>query len=676
MRVIARLFFISGFAALLALAGSGLLAAGADADTPPGISPASASTSSPQVGDTLTEVAATWTVTPTTLSIQWYDCDPSGNNCKPIAGATGLPGSTYTVAVSDAGHTIEVWETDMDGTGTTMESPPTLVVGLPPSNTALPTVSGNDQQGQMLTETNGSWTNNPTLFNHQWLRCDSTGSSCANILNATGQSYTLTSVDVGNTVEVEETASNPGGVGAPVYSAPSAVVLTATTPVPVNQTLPTISGTAQLGQTLIEGHGSWSPAPTSYGYQWLRCDSSGHSCATILSATGQSYMLTSADVNNTIEVEETASTGGSAGTADSAPTATVTAPGGTVPSSSTTALLALPSSPVTNQTVSLIATVTSSSSAAPPDGNVAFEDAGTAISGCSSVPVATFSQSTDVTCSPAFSASTSPEHLTAVFTPAVGSGLTGSTSQSLTVVVGQASTSTTLDVNPTLFAGSKATYTATVATGQAQPFQPSGSVQFSDHGKPIASCSGQPLQQSQGSLSARCTVPYRKSGRHTITAQYSGDGGFSVSASPSQSVRVEQRPTQIAGAITAKTSWTDYFTPTYTRFLAMLVHKLRSGTTIVFICRGQGCPFARQSLLVTSEACGSTASCVTEQGQVVNLFPRLRGYRLRVGTVLTIELTRPDWIGKAYVIKIRSGRKPTDQIKCLAPGSTRPGEGC
>jgi hypothetical protein len=635
-------------------------------------------TGTAQQGQTLTEIPGTWPGAQPPVAIQWQDCNGSGQACHSVA-ANGN-GSTYMPTSLDVGSTIEVQEigSNLGGPGNPVNSLPTSVVAPPsPVNLTLPTISGTTQAGQTLTETNGSWNPTPTGFSYQWLDCNSTGNNCASVAaNGTGQTYVVASTDVGSTIRVAETAFNGVSAGTPADSAPSAVVVPATTAVPVNQSLPTISGTTQLGQTLIEGHGIWSPAPTSYGYQWLRCDSSANNCAAIHSATGPSYLLTSADVNNTIEVEETASVGGSAAAADSGPTATVTATGVNVPSSSTTALLALPASPVTNQTVSLIATVTSSSSAAPPDGNVAFEVAGTAISGCSSVPVATFSQSMNVTCSTAFSASTSPEHLTAVFTPAVGSGLTGSTSQSLTVVVGQGSTSTTLDVNPTLFAGSKATYTATVDTGQAQPFQPSGSVQFSDHGKPIASCSGQPLQQNQGSLSARCTVRYRKSGRHTITAQYSGDGGFGGSASPSQSVRVEQRPTQIAGAITAKTSWTDYFTPTYTRFLAMLVHKLRSGTTIVFICRGQGCPFARQSLLVTSKACGSRASCVTEQGHVVDLLPRLRRYRLRVGTVLTIELTRPDWIGKAYVIKIRSGRKPTDQIKCLAPGSTRPGEGC
>jgi hypothetical protein len=870
MRAIARHFFICGFAALLALAGSTVLAAVAEAQptgSPPAISPvADSNTTSPQVGDTLTEVPATWSGTPITTSIQWFDCDSSGQNCNPIAGATGLPGSTYTVAASDVGSTIEVAETDTDGSGTaTLSSGPTLVVGLPPSNTVAPTVSGILQQGRTLTETNGTWTNKPTSFSHQWLRCDSLGSSCAAIHSATGQSYNLTSADVGNTIAVEETASNAAGAGtpadsaatavitlpppvntsapkisgtaqqgrtlsetngtwtngpntfshqwldcnssgnncsdvasngtgqtyvlvahdigrtievqetatnaagpgAPAHSSHTAVVTRASAPLPTNSSLPTISGTPQQGQTLTEINGTWTNNPSSFSYQWLRCDSQGNHCAAILTATGKTYALTSADVNNTIAVEETASNASGAGApADSAPTAiigppspvnqalpaiagtaqqgqTLTEINGTwnpAPTSlsyqwldcdssgincttianatgptyaptanlvgarvavretaigsggsgvadsaptavitlnpSTTTLLTVPGAPVTNQTVTLIATVTSSFALAPPAGSVSFDDAGAPIGGCSAAPVSTLSQSVQVTCQNSFSAAASPHALTAVFTPNSGAGIAGSTSPALNLPVGQASTSTTLDVNPTVFAGSKATYTATVATGQGDPVQPSGAVRFADRGKPIASCSSQALVLRQGSLSAQCTVRYRKSGRHTITAQYGGDGNFSGSASSSQAVKVQLRPSRIGGAISAKTYWTDYFTPTYTRFLAMVVHNLHLGTTIVLICRGNGCPFARQSLRVTSKPCGPKAGCVTEKAQIVDLFPRLRWHKLRVGTVLTVELTRPNWIGKAYVISIRSGRRPGDRIQCLAPGSTRPGVGC
>jgi hypothetical protein len=677
MRAIARLFSICAFAAVLAVAGSALLAAGAVAQptgTPPAISPAADSTTtSPQIGDTLTEVPATWSGTPTTITIQWLECDYSGNNCFAIPGATG---PTYTVSVFNFFFfffsTIEVSETDIDNTGTaTLTSGPTLVVGLPPVNTTPPTIAGFAGLGQTLTETNGTWTNNPTSFRHHWLDCDVSGNNCRQIPNATGAAYTITATTyVGDTIRVQESASNPGGAGASVRSAPSAVI-TALTP-PVDQSPPTITGVTQQGQTLTEISGTWNPGATSFSHQWLDCDSSGNNCTTIPGATGPTYAPTEGLLGDTVEVQETAANpAGSSAPANSAPTAVITL------NPSTTTLLTVPAAPVTNQTVTLIATVTSSFSLAPPAGSVSFEDAGAPIGGCVAAPVSTSNQSVQVTCQAVVSAATSPNVLTAIFTPNSGAGIAGSTSQPLSLPVGPASTSTTLDVsNPTVFAGSTATYTATVASGQSGPVQPSGSVQFSDQGKPVASCSGQALVQSQGSLSAQCKIRYRTSGRHTIAAHYSGDANFSGSASSSQAVKIQQRPTRIAGALTAKTYWTDYFTPTYTRFLAMGVHKLGPGTTIVLICRGQGCPFASQSLLVAGKACRPKTRCVVEKAQVVNLVSRLRGKKLGVGTVLTVELTRPGWIGKAYVITIRSGRKPNDRIQCLAPGSTRPGVGC
>ena len=44
------------------------------------------------------------------------------------------------------------------------------------------------------------------------------------------------------------------------------------TPPPVNSAAPTITGTAQQGQTLTEAHGTWTNSPTGFTYQWQQCD--------------------------------------------------------------------------------------------------------------------------------------------------------------------------------------------------------------------------------------------------------------------------------------------------------------------------------------------------------------------------------------------------------------------
>lgn len=100
----------------------------------------------------------------------------------------------------------------------------------------------------------------------------------------------------------------------------------ATSTVPKNTALPTISGTPVSGQTLSAKPGTWSgTTPITYAYQWQRC-SAGATCGDVKGATKQSYELTSNDVGNTIRVAVTAKNSAGSATAASAPTAVVSAP--------------------------------------------------------------------------------------------------------------------------------------------------------------------------------------------------------------------------------------------------------------------------------------------------------------------------------------------------------------
>jgi hypothetical protein len=212
------------------------------------------------LGQVLGLTQGVWTNSPT-ITDQWEDC--TGASCAPIAGATGL---TYTVAVGDVGHTIDVLESASNdgtpvGTPVTARSLPTAAAVAPPINAVLPAISGTAQQGQVLTMTQGTWTNSPTSITEQWEGC--AGLICTAIPGQTGTSYTVGAGDVGHTIQVVETAFNAAaplvGVTAVSGRTATASATSGTSVVAFSQNTPTTNQAVTLVATVISNSGNANP---------------------------------------------------------------------------------------------------------------------------------------------------------------------------------------------------------------------------------------------------------------------------------------------------------------------------------------------------------------------------------------------------------------------------------
>ena len=198
-----------------------------------------------------------------------------------------------------------------------------------PASTAQPTITGTPAQGQTLTGTQGTWSNSPTSFTYQWMRCPASGgaadaSDCAAIGGATTISYVVAAGDVGSRLRMRVTATNPDGSATAASNATELV--TATAPGPPNTQPPAITGQAVVGQTLTASQGTWTGTGLTFAYQWRRCDTAGAQCADISGATATTYTLVAADSGHTIRVEVTAKNATGETTVPSAQTAVVTTP--------------------------------------------------------------------------------------------------------------------------------------------------------------------------------------------------------------------------------------------------------------------------------------------------------------------------------------------------------------
>ena len=207
----------------------------------------------------------------------------------------------------------------------------------PPSNSAVPVITGTSRTGETLSVSTGSWTGTPTSYSYQWQRSLTSGGSYSDIASATGNTYVASEFDVGYFIKVSVSATNGNGTSsAALSSATTAVVDIA----PTNTASPVVTGTARTGETLTASKGSWTSAPnasTTYAYQWKRAITVGGTYNNIASATDRTYELTDADIDKFIKVSviATNSIGASLASLSSATSVVIDLNDSVVPTAST-----------------------------------------------------------------------------------------------------------------------------------------------------------------------------------------------------------------------------------------------------------------------------------------------------------------------------------------------------
>ena len=199
-----------------------------------------------------------------------------------------------TVSVVSAAFELREFNTAI-GIQTGLGNPITLGANTPA--TGAPMVSGTAQVGKTLTADTSTIADadgmSDAVFTYQWLADD------AAIAGATGSTYTLVSADAGQTVKVRVSFTDDAGKVEKLTSAATDAV--APPPNSPATGLPTISGTAQVGETLTADVSGIADADglsdVTFQYRWLSSRDTE-----IPGATNSTYVLQASDAEKTVKV--------------------------------------------------------------------------------------------------------------------------------------------------------------------------------------------------------------------------------------------------------------------------------------------------------------------------------------------------------------------------------------
>ena len=255
-----------------------------------------------QVGETLTAdvsgISDDDGLSNAVFSYQWQADDSN------ISGATG---ETYTLADAEEGKavSVKVSFTDDAGNAETLTSAATATVDAKPNTpaTGLPTITGTAQVGETLTAETSGIADEDGLdnasYSYQWVSND--GSADTDIQDATASTYILVDSHEGRTIKVRVTFIDDAGNEETLTSAATDAVEAKPNTPATGQ--PTISGTAQVGETLAADTSVIADEDgldnASFSYQWLADG------AAVQDATDATYTPVVDDVGKAMSVTVT-----------------------------------------------------------------------------------------------------------------------------------------------------------------------------------------------------------------------------------------------------------------------------------------------------------------------------------------------------------------------------------
>ncbi|MEU0677803.1 Tat pathway signal protein [Streptomyces sp. NPDC006172] len=210
-------------------------------------------TGTAKVGAKVTATSGSWSVTPSSYTYEWQA------DGQTIVGETA---SSYTIPPSVLGMRLSVVVTAVSGgrsSASAASAAVTVVKGDAPRATVPPVISGPVKVGRTVKTSNGTWNQAGASYTYQWY---ANGQA---ILGARTSSYTVPAGSLGRKLSVVVTTVRSGWLNG---SAASAAVTVAKGDAPRATVLPVISGPVKVGRTVKTSNGTWSPAGTSYTYQW------------------------------------------------------------------------------------------------------------------------------------------------------------------------------------------------------------------------------------------------------------------------------------------------------------------------------------------------------------------------------------------------------------------------